>query len=322
MDIMVIMVKKKWLNVFLIGVLVVCVGFLVFYKENQGTTSTTDGDDYHLIQYQDAQYSYNTSMIQILFMGIDSSDGTMGQADSLQLYSLDRDHKEISVMSLNRDAMTEIELFDVEHNSLGWDLQHLALAYAYGSDAKNGSMLTMRAVSKMLFDIPINKFVALDLSKLKDVQNIVGSLDVVVSNDSLVNEVPAWTTGTLATITSENVELFVRKRDTNESYSNESRMERQRVYLNAYYAKIKEMLSEDFDGTVKRLYSVLSELTTNLTLEDVQDYADMILNYAYDDSRYYSLPGTNQTGELHDEFEIDQKALKALVVQLFYEKEE
>ena len=48
----------------------------------------------------------------------------------------------------------------------------------------------------------------------------------------------------------------------------------------------------------------------------------MLLSYSYDsNSDFYTLQGENKTGELHDEFEVDQEALQQLVVELFYEEE-
>ena len=50
-------------------------------------------------------------------------------------------------------------------------------------------------------------------------------------------------------------------------------------------------------------------------------YKRQILNYSIDNNEYYTLPGEDQKGELHDEFIVDQKQLKQLVLQLFYEED-
>ena len=86
--------------------------------------------------------------------------------------------------------------------------------------------------------------------------------------------------------------------------------------------KIKEMLTYDFDNTVQLLYNVCKDMTTNITLDGIQSFSSMLLSYSYDsNSDFYTLQGENKTGELHDEFEVDQEALQQLVVELFYEEE-
>ena len=64
-----------------------------------------------------------------------------------------------------------------------------------------------------------------------------------------------------------------------------------------------------------------NQLTTNVTLKEIDNYTDMILNYSIDEEDYYSLPGENQKGKFHDEFIVDQDKLTELVLKLFYEEE-
>lgn len=314
--------KNNFLFIGLVLILVGCIALvLILFQDDEYTTSSKDSSDYHSIFYKNTQYTYNTSMIHILFMGIDSSEDRVGQADAMQLYTLDRKHQKISVLSIDRDTMTPIHLYDVSHNSLGWKKQHLALAYAYGMDAKNGALLTCKAVSKMLYDIPINKYVALNLDDLDKVQEVVGTLDVVVPNDSLAEINPLWTKGSTITLDSSNVETFVRARDTEKDFSNEDRMERQKVYLNAYYAKLKEVLDTNYQDTLNKLYDLIKTVTNNVTYDEVESYVKMFQTYSYNEkTSYKNLPGKNRVSEMHDEFILDKKALKQFIVQQYYKK--
>ena len=54
----------------------------------------------------------------------------------------------------------------------------------------------------------------MDLSILPELQNVVGELQVTVPNDSLVEVDPTWTKGSVVTLNADNVESFVRTRDT------------------------------------------------------------------------------------------------------------
>ena len=58
---------------------------------------------------------------------------------------------------------------------------------------------------------------------------------------------------------------------------------------------------------LEKMYNFYSKLTTNITLKEIDSYAEMILNYSIDNNEYYTLHGEDQKGELHDEFIVDQK---------------
>lgn len=315
--------NKPWIFL-VIGILALALLVtLWFIPEKQEEVKSQDNQDYHEKIVDGKRYTYDSSIVSILFMGIDTKDpDKLGQADMLDLVLLNRDQETMQVVSISRDTMTKIHLFDVEHHSLGWEKQHLALAYTYGDSHKNGAMLTSQAVSKLLLDIPIVHFLAMDLSQLSVVHDVVGTLEVVVPNDSLVDVEPSWQAGTIITLTKDTVETFVRRRDIEEDYSNVERMERQKAYMNAYMEKVKKMLSENFEKTVGVLYNVCKQMTTNITIENVEAFANMLLTYTYDEKAdFMTLPGTNQTTDVHDEFIVDQPALEKFVLDLFYKEE-
>lgn len=280
-------------------------------------------DDYHHLTFEGKEYEYDSSVITILFMGIDTTDpDTVGQADSLQLYLFDRKEEVIDVINISRDTMTDIKLYDVSHNELGWEKQHLALAFAYGSSMENGAMLTCQAVSKMFNGIPINYFIAMDMSKMSTIHSLVEELEVVIPNDSLVEIDLMYACNSIATITQDNVETYLRYRNTEEDFSNMYRMERQKSYLNAYVNKVKKMLSQDVDSVVAKLYNISKQLVSNVGLEDIQNFTKMLMTYSYDETiNFHDLDGENILGKNHDEFIVDENALTVLTIDLFYEME-
>lgn len=320
--------NKKYIFGFIVCTLLIVLALLFLLPEqetlsiDEQSTQWSSVNDYHYINYQGKEYEYDSSIISILFMGVDTNDPeVVGQADSLQLYLFDRNDKSIEVINISRDTMTEIKLFDVSHNELGWEKQHLALQFAYGDSMENGAILTCQAVSKLFNNIPINYFVAMDLSKLSSLQEIVGTLSVVVPNDSLVGIEPSWTVGSTIEINSDNVEKYVRSRDIEQDFSNMYRMERQKSYLNAYMIKIKKMIDEDIDNSVAKLYNMSKQLVTNISLTDIQNFATMLQTYSFDEQTdFYTLVGENVVGSTHDEFEVDKEALMNLLIKLFYKE--
>ena len=105
----------------------------------------------------------------------------------------------------------------------------------------------------------------MDLDSLEMLQDIVGTLQVKVPNDSLA-KVNGMKKDDVVTITKDNVEEFVRTRDTDKDYSAQDRLARQQAYYEAFYAKIKSMLEDDFEETVTKLYGFVSRIVTNVSI--------------------------------------------------------
>ena len=322
--------KKKKRNRIIVSIIVVLliisIGTTINILNKKTTIKAINEEevDYHEVMYNGEKMIYNSSIVSLLFMGIDTKDSeSLGQADVIQLVLLDRENKKIEIIPFSRDTMAEIRMFDVSRNDLGWHEQHLNLAYAYGDTKKTGCMLTAQAVSRLLNDIPIAYYGALDLSQLSNIQNIVGELEVIIPNDSLEKVNPEWVEGSKITINKDNVEAYLRTRSIDEDFSNNKRMERQKVYLDAYFKKVKSMLENDTEGTVKILYNICKDMTTNISLTDIQTFAQMIMTYDFDiDTNYHPLEGENVVGSNHDEFHLDKTYFRELILKLFYRMEE
>lgn len=320
------MKKNKKRNFIVLGiviVLVACITIMLFQvKGEKKEVVETDQNSYRYIKVDGKDYRYRTNLKTILFLGIDTTDETknQGQSDAIDLAIFDRDQQKIKIISLSRDTMCKIRLFDSEDNDLGWDKQHLGLAYSYGKNRKHGGILAKDAVSKLLSDVPLVNYTAFDLNSLQELQDIIGDMPMVLDDDYIdIN--PLWKKGKKIVINRDNVEEFVRSRNTSKDYSNKTRMQRQKLYIQTYINQLKTKLTNDYSITLQKMYDFYSKLTTNITLKEIDSYAEMILNYSIDNNEYYTLPGEDQKGELHDEFIVDQKQLKQLVLQLFYEED-
>lgn len=278
--------------------------------------------DYHILKTEGKVYHYDTSQINFLFMGVDSAtDDMAGQADTLFLISCDRNKKEMDVISLSRDAMVPIQVFDASGKNLGWESQHLGLAFSYGTSPEQGCRLTAEAVSRCLNHIPIIYYMASSLSSIAAFQDLVGSITVTIPGDDLAHLGEDYEKGKELTIDSSNVEMFLRTRNTQESYSNGSRMERQRVYVNAYIEKLRDQLKQDYNQTVQKMVQVSKKLVTNCSLEDMGTFAEMIMTYSFEEENYHEVVGTNQMGMFHDEYVIDEDVLQKLLLDVFYIEE-
>lgn len=301
-----------------------CGGGLFYLYENNKEVHVDDKEkqvDYRLIEKDGKEYVFNSNQIAILLLGIDSSDQkSLGQSDSIDLMLLDREDETIKFLSISRDTMCDIRSFDASGNDLGWSKNHLALAYAYGKNPESGGMLSMEAVSKLLNGVPIINFVSADISSLAAFQNLVGPITLTIPDDSLSYLGIGWDEGATITIDETNVEKYLRSRNTGAAYSNEARRQRQEAYIDAYMMKLKNLLNQNFSATVKKLGSVYGRVTTNLSINELDAYAEMILTYSLDKDSFSSISGKEKQGVLHDEYHIDEAARDALVLSMFYKE--
>ena len=291
-------------------------------NEKTGTEAGVNEHQYRRITVDGVDYAYNTDLITMLVLGIDTEGTDMtGQADSISLVIFDRGEKRMKLIGISRDSMVDVRVFDAVGNDRGWNTQHLALAYAFAGGREKGCLMTQEAVSRMFHGIPIIYYASANLSALPVFHDLVGEITVRIPDDDLEYLDDDLYKGNSLTLTSENVEQFVRSRNIDLEYSNAGRMKRQQIYIEAYMEKMKTLLDEDFSGMVSRMDAVFSNTVTNVGLNEVSSFAEMALKYQFDPEQdYYTVQGTDQAGEYHDEFHVDEDALQQLVLQIFYKK--
>lgn len=313
---------------------IVLMGFLIYHeseskRHNDSYGDSADNRDYSSVEADGKTYNYNTGLINILFIGFDSSadiettegknsnTGENGRADSIYVLSLDRRNKTMQILALSRDTMTDIEVTDASGAIAGWGRDHLAFAFSYGDGKDKSCRLTSDAVSRLINNIPIVYYCAANINSLSTIINIVGDVEVQVPNDDLKQFGPEYEKGKTLTINESNIERFVRYRDTGTDFSNEGRMERQKVFLDAYMKKFKSVAGQE--DTLVRTTKMLSTLITNISVGELNDFISLYSESTFDmNTDYYKPAGENKTGQAHDEFYIDEKAFQEMILKMFY----
>ncbi len=293
--------------------------------ENQGEAQAS----YRKIEVEGQAYRYNTSITNILYMGVDteSSDvldveaaGSAGQADSIMLLSVDRRTRKMEILAIPRDTMTKIRMYDNSGNYLGKATQHLSLAYAYGDGEEQSCRLVAEAVSQLLCDIPIQKYISSDISSIAEINDLVGNVTVTVPGDDLEYLGTRFKKGRTLTLDGRDAEIFVRSRNIEEDFSNTGRMERQKVYLMAFLEKLKERANEDMEGLLADIEELEDTSVSNLTSTDLDQLLTILSENDLTEENYHVLEGEDQLGELHDEFYADEERLRELIMELYYIK--
>lgn len=282
------------------------------------------------ITYEGKEYQYNDHLSNFLFMGIDSREkaettqgaADAGQADAIFLLSWDRMEHKMTMLSIPRDTMTEIEVFDQNGDSLGKSKDHINLAYAYG-DGKNVSCdLMKQAVSNLLYGLPIQGYCALNMDGIPILVDAVGGVTVTVPNDSLTEKNPEWVKGAEINLTAENAESYVRFRSIEKTQSALERLERQIAFLEAYGDKATQVYSKS-PSMVSDLYVQLDKyMVTNIGTDQ---FVKILKDFSSNEEREtWSIPGEGITDGAggFDEYQVNDQELYKMMIQYFYEETE
>ena len=276
-------------------------------------------------------YEYNDDIMTFLCMGVDSGSGIekektpgkAGQADAQLLVVVNPRKEKINVIAINRDTMTDIEIYDTAGMYLGEEEGQITLQYAYGNGREKSCRLMEQAVSELFYGIPIHGYGALDMQSIATLNDAVGGVEVTVLED-MTRHRWNWSEGANVLLKGEEALIYIRERDSasKELGTNIKRVERQKQYLNNYVFKLKDKMKQDITFPISLLNKVKKHLVTSLSVDEIAFMADTLLGYDFSMENIISIPGESKMGEKHEEFYIDDVALKQIVIDVFYNQVE
>ena len=274
-------------------------------------------------------YEYNKNISNILLIGIDSTGpmetcatyGDQARADNIDLISFNSQDKSVKIMPISRDTMTDVTKFSAKGYEVGKIKTHLGFAYSYGNGGNESSMNVCDAVSDFLYGTEVYKYVTTNLDSIGYANDLIGGVTVTVPNNDLAFRYPEMTEGNKVEMTSSNVADFLRYRNTDVDGSNTGRMERQQAFLEAYVKKLETMSKDDYKSMWKKLSSEQSKIKTNMTEKMFLGLLADLKKYKYDPNKdNLHIEGVNTVESGYDVFYPDEKKLKALVRETFFEK--
>lgn len=307
--------------------------FLLHSRREQSRLHVTAGNSvdmkggYRTITWKDKEYQYNSLITTVLYAGLDSTDplkasetySNKARADSISVVILDKKKKKMSILALNRDTMTEIRRYTRTGEDMGTYVSHLGYAYSYG-DGGEVSCEDLKEAVENLLGISIDEYAVTNQSSITSINDLVGGVTVTVPNDDLAAMYPELKKGAVVTLDDSNVKDFLQHRDTAADFSNEGRIERQQAYVTAYVDLLKERLASEPDQLWQEIGQMNDYLQTSITKNKYLSLARLLEKVSFTDADYYRPTGKDSAGELHDEFYVDEDALRQLVIDLFYEE--
>lgn len=251
----------------------------------------------------------------VLLLGIDAPpgqpDGSPQQADFLALLIVDSDAGEYHLLHLNRDTLCDVPVLDHRGIRTGYQKQQLALAHSYGTGGRDSCINTLRAVSRLLYDIPLEDYARIPIQALGRLNDAIGGVTVTVADDfSRID--PSLVRGETVTLHGSQAETFVRARGGMEDPTNLARMKRQQQYLAGLLEKMG-----DADVPIEQAVEVLAEdLETTMSVSRMSRLAESLKGLSF--AGMDVLPGQALEGDHFLEYRLDEEALRMLVLERFY----
>ncbi len=279
------------------------------------------------VKYNNQIYVYNEDILTFLFMGIDKQEETVqempegtdgGQADALFLLVLNPRKKEMNLIGINRNTMTQIDMYNDTGAYINTITAQICVQHGFGNGMEESCVYQKEAVSRLFYGLPIHGYAAVNYSAAAPLNDAVGGVDVTVLED-MTSVSPLLKEGKQVHLEGENALTYVRWRDTDAFASADRRLERQMQYLEGFVEKAKSSANEDIFNIAQLYRAASPAMVTDVTIDKAVYLASQALDYRGGSSSFYVLEGETVMGEQFEEYYIDETALYEMILEIFYD---
>lgn len=279
------------------------------------------------VKYKGIVYAYNEDIMTFLIMGIDKNadveevaEGTSGgQADALFLAVMNPHDSGIRVIGINRNAMTDIDIYNETGAYVTTTKAQIAVQHGFGNGMEESCEYQKKAVQKLFYNLPIHGYAAINMSAIPTINDAVGGVDVTVLED-LTRVDETLIKGNDVHLMGKSAFWYVKYRDTKVFASADRRLDRQKQYLNAFIKKAKKSVKGNISIALDLYKAVGRQMVTDISADEVAYLAPILADYSFDKDSFYMLAGETVRGEQFEEFYVDENALYELILDLFYEE--
>lgn len=283
---------------------------------------------YDTIEYEGHTYKYNDDLVSIAFLGIDQydldnpqSNNFAGANDANIVASIDTETGEMKLVAIPRDTMAEVDIYR-NGKYIEAERNQLCLAYAYGEGGELSCENTITSISRVLDNVPIEKYYALDMSGISAINDAIGG--VILKSEI---DMPSYgvKVGDIVTLKGKMAEGYVRQRSHDYLEASLDRTERQVKYLQSFAEQTVPAIFLDF-SKLNDLYNVGAEYSrTNITLSEITYLANLLRSKGTTTFKDYTIKGTmnssealDDNGSIHAEFTPDEDELMKTILDVFY----
>lgn len=297
-------------------------------NDTETTTYSKQNNKASTLHFDGKDYQIKENMEVILIMGIDDREDIgdsqfaihNSQADVLYVYAVDHKNKTFQAIQINRETMTGIQTYNNDGTKDAIAEAQICLAHSFGKTEQGRCLNTVDAVSGLLFNIPVDHYISLNMAAISILNEQVGGVTVTVPA-GLEFADPAFKEGAKVKLQGKQAELFVRSRMSLENDTNEFRMERQQMFLNAWMEQANHKMDTDSGFALGLVLSLSDYMTSDMSANALSDLANQL-------KEYKNLGTVKTIGETlleseakisaFREYYVDMDDLERKVIDLFY----
>ena len=237
------------------------------------------GLDEYWIDLNDLEYTVKDNIKSYLFIGTDHSgnedatdetyQGSMG--DFLLVAILNKTAKTYGFVQLNRDLITDVQVLDEDGSIIGTSEEQLCTAHWYGSSRQQSCLNMVDAVSQALGGLSIDGYYSVGMDEITQLNHVIGGATVTIEDDfSKVD--PSLKMGEKITLTDEQAFNYLQSRMEVGDGENESRMRRQRTYMEAVYDRVIDRVKAEKNFLEDITDTLGHAVTTDMNGEDFNQF--------------------------------------------------
>lgn len=319
--------KKTGKRICIIILLLIIAGGIAYgwqRQEKQKTTEVfaeTQGDEKEDSEVsQGEQYKYNTDMKAVLLLGVESAtqeekvqyQGNGEKAAAISLLILDEKKMTAQILQIPEEMMSTIEIYDTSGEKQTEKTAQIAYQYTYGNSTEKSCLLMKDAVSKLLDNIPLHAYIAINTEGMSKAVDAIGGVPITMDKDySDINSL--YKQGTQIIMDGNQASLFLRYRNSDSNEGESERIDRQKQFIKAAVSEIKKKNSDEEDFYKNILDHVEEYINTDLSAEEIEN----LEKYTLDDE-ILQLQGESQQGE--EGVWPDKEKVQQFVLKTFYQK--
>jgi anionic cell wall polymer biosynthesis LytR-Cps2A-Psr (LCP) family protein len=276
-------------------------------------------DEGKTVTYNGHTYALNENMVSLVFIGFDrfstaEREEPAGQADAVMVIAFDTQTGEITAIGIPRDSMVDVSEF-VGDAFIGQDTMQLCLSYSYGDGREQSCENTVRAVSRILYNMPITYYFALNESGIAPLNDAIGGVALTplqtVPNTNIVE-------GQNTVLFGNHAYRYVQWRDISVLNSSLDRQARQIQYVKTFASQALQ-LSEGSVGVLLDLFNITADYSvTNLGVNEFSYLASAVLSNNVTNLDMITLDGEIVQGEVYAEYYLDKNAVYETVLEVYY----
>ena len=207
------------------------------------------------------------------------------------LVSLDTTNDNLFMWAIPRDTMAQLRRTDEAGNFAEPFEDKITLQYGYGNGAQESCELMEVAVSNLLFKLPIQRYVSINMDAVPIVNDAVGGVSLTALETVANSTGIYFNEGDQVHLMGQDALNYIQIRDINQIGSAMGRLNRQKQYVDAFYHQALQAVKQNI-GLPVTLYNELKPyMYTNLTLEDVTYLGTEFLQTHFSMENLKQIPG-------------------------------